>query len=283
MRGATSPRLLLELMCAQVLLPAAATDEKSLLARLERLEQGAPQAVPPSPRRAPQPAPHDDAERAQDTRPAARPAPEPARAQPAPPAPAPEVSAPKVSAPPAPEPAAAASSPADSLRRNWDAVLDVVKRERRVAWMLLSNASVLSVEDGILTLRFPRDGDLKGFSVSGHDAILKRVLSGKFGLNVTVRGVRGRPHGRRRGAGRARTGPGGQPAARPGPPGSRSGAAGFRPAGVHRAARRLPARREPRGRAVAGRPGGPRSGADRDGPHPARAGRPGDRRDRGLS
>ena len=40
MRGATSPRLLLELMCAQVLLPAAATDEKSLLARLERLESG---------------------------------------------------------------------------------------------------------------------------------------------------------------------------------------------------------------------------------------------------
>ena len=40
MRGATSPRLLLELMCAQVLLPAAATDEKSLLARLERLETG---------------------------------------------------------------------------------------------------------------------------------------------------------------------------------------------------------------------------------------------------
>ena len=42
MRGATSPRLLLELMCAQVLLPAAATDERSLLARLERLEAGAP-------------------------------------------------------------------------------------------------------------------------------------------------------------------------------------------------------------------------------------------------
>src|SRR4029077_13566678 len=38
MRGTTSPRLLLELMCAQVLLPAASTGEKSLLARLERLE-----------------------------------------------------------------------------------------------------------------------------------------------------------------------------------------------------------------------------------------------------
>ena len=41
MRGATSPRLLLELMCAQVLLPAAASDERSVLARLERLEAGA--------------------------------------------------------------------------------------------------------------------------------------------------------------------------------------------------------------------------------------------------
>jgi DNA polymerase III subunit gamma/tau len=41
MRGATSPRLLLELMCAQVLLPGAATDERSVLARLERLEAGA--------------------------------------------------------------------------------------------------------------------------------------------------------------------------------------------------------------------------------------------------
>ena len=52
MRGATSPRLLLELMCAQVLLPAAATDEKSLLARLERLEgaghAGAGAAVTPA-------------------------------------------------------------------------------------------------------------------------------------------------------------------------------------------------------------------------------------------
>ena len=40
MRGATSPRLLLELMCAQVLLPSASTDESAILARLERLERG---------------------------------------------------------------------------------------------------------------------------------------------------------------------------------------------------------------------------------------------------
>ncbi|GAA3542448.1 hypothetical protein GCM10022419_023250 [Nonomuraea rosea] len=40
MRGATSPRLLLELMCARVLLPGAAQGESALLARLERLERG---------------------------------------------------------------------------------------------------------------------------------------------------------------------------------------------------------------------------------------------------
>jgi DNA polymerase-3 subunit gamma/tau len=235
MRGATSPRLLLELMCAQVLLPAAATDEKSLLARLERLERGTSAPVPQSPPRAPHSATDDYSERSgvaasgEHRAPRADPAqPAPARpapAQPAPARPAPAQSVPARPAParPAPEPAAsvpaatpgpavaaepaaprdvppaeppaappaAGLSPADSLRKNWDAVLDAIKRERRVAWILLSNASVLSVQDGILTLRFARDGDLKGFSTSGCDADLKRVLSTGFGLNVMVRGVVG--------------------------------------------------------------------------------------------
>ncbi|AVZ73942.1 DNA polymerase III subunit gamma and tau [Streptomyces lunaelactis] len=41
MRGATSPRLQLELICARVLLPAAFDDERSTQARLDRLERGA--------------------------------------------------------------------------------------------------------------------------------------------------------------------------------------------------------------------------------------------------
>ncbi|WP_306335169.1 DNA polymerase III subunit gamma and tau [Streptomyces sp. KL118A] len=40
MRGATSPRLQLELICARVLLPAAYDDERSVMARLDRLERG---------------------------------------------------------------------------------------------------------------------------------------------------------------------------------------------------------------------------------------------------
>ena len=59
MRGATSPRLLLELICARILLPAAYEDEASLLTRLERLERrmaigGAEPAVAPHPTSQPQ-------------------------------------------------------------------------------------------------------------------------------------------------------------------------------------------------------------------------------------
>jgi DNA polymerase-3 subunit gamma/tau len=294
MRGATSPRLLLELMCAQVLLPGAATDEKSLLARLERLENRTPSTVPQSPRRPPQPAQDDEAERVRVPSPAARPAPqppeqpraaspparpapeprEPARPALEPPRPAPERARPPVPAPASAAPAPAAPAPAapapaapapgasavDSLRQSWPAILDAVKRESKVAWMLLTNASVLSLEDGILTLRFPRDGEMKGFSVSGHDAILKRVLSNDFGLNATIKGVAG---------GDAQTG-------RPAP-------AAARPPAVRRDPTPVPsesvppdfarpddaARRQPRGRAVTGRPGAPERRTDRHGPHPA--------------
>ncbi|MFF8101184.1 DNA polymerase III subunit gamma and tau [Streptomyces sp. NPDC016640] len=40
MRGATAPRLQLELICARVLLPAAYGDERSVMARLDRIERG---------------------------------------------------------------------------------------------------------------------------------------------------------------------------------------------------------------------------------------------------
>jgi DNA polymerase-3 subunit gamma/tau len=79
----------------------------------------------------------------------------------------------------------------DSLRQNWAAVLEAVKRERRVASMLLADATVLSLEDGTLTLQFARAGNLKGFTTGSYDADLKRVLSSGFGLNVMVKGVVG--------------------------------------------------------------------------------------------
>jgi DNA polymerase-3 subunit gamma/tau len=185
MRGATSPRLLLELMCAQILLPAVDTGERSLLARLERLEAGAV-----SPSRAPE-------------RTSVTPPPPPARQQerPAEAAPAPRES------PPAPPAAAApasvaprAAATADALRQGWDGVLEAIRAKRRVAWMLLSNATVVALDEGVLTLRFPRQGDVKGFASSGYEELLKQVLNARFGVNLAVRAISGgdAPPGERR-------------------------------------------------------------------------------------
>jgi DNA polymerase-3 subunit gamma/tau len=44
MRGATAPRLLLEVMCARMLLPSASDSESALLQRLEKVERGIPAA-----------------------------------------------------------------------------------------------------------------------------------------------------------------------------------------------------------------------------------------------
>ncbi len=104
MRGATSPRLLLELMCAQVLLPAAATDEKSLLARLERLEsagRATPAPVAAAPPRPPRPAPENSAERASAPAPADRDIAAPAKPAAARPA---RQARPPCHAPPRPDP-----------------------------------------------------------------------------------------------------------------------------------------------------------------------------------
>ncbi|MFF8453375.1 DNA polymerase III subunit gamma and tau [Streptomyces albidoflavus] len=95
MRGATSPRLQLELICARVLLPAAYDDERSTLARLERLERSgppaqaaaalAPQAYAPAQPQVPQapPAPAPTPSPQQSAPPAAAPDAPPADAAPA--------------------------------------------------------------------------------------------------------------------------------------------------------------------------------------------------------
>jgi DNA polymerase III subunit gamma/tau len=246
MRGATSPRLLLELMCAQVLLPGAATDERSLLVRLERLEAGV--------RPAPQPRPSPAGGGAQGQPPASAPAPAPAvpRAEPQPghgqpdgaqgPAPVPQAAppAPQRPAPPFTHAPAAQAAPAaqgapadpaaprgtvdlDVLRQAWPSVVEAIKAKGRVAWMVISHASVASFDEGVLTLRFPRQGDVKGFQGGKYEDLLKQVLNAMFGINVGIRAVTGGGDapspGRRPGPAPAAPPPFGQPQS-PGEPSS---------------------------------------------------------------
>ncbi|MEU3402693.1 DNA polymerase III subunit gamma and tau [Streptomyces sp. NPDC006670] len=131
MRGATSPRLQLELICARVLLPAAFDDERSVQARLDRLERSGPPAAPVAMGYVPGPDAHGMAPAgpgggvaaaraavrgpAADSgpvQPAPAPAPAPAAAPPQVPAPAQAPAAPAPVEAAAPEQAPAAPAPA---------------------------------------------------------------------------------------------------------------------------------------------------------------------------
>ena len=178
MRGATSPRLQLELICAQVLLPAAATGDAGLLARLERLERRLGSGE----------APHRPEQRES---PPARPAAAAAQARrPEPVTPAPRPARPEPAAEPASRPAVAAS-PADagSIRERWPEILDAVGRRSRVAWVQLNSATAESLQDGVLTLRFAQAGAATGFTARGSDQDLAGVLGQLLGISPRIRAV----------------------------------------------------------------------------------------------
>jgi DNA polymerase III subunit gamma/tau len=88
-------------------------------------------------------------------------------------------------------PVRAGAIDADLLRERWPEVLDVVKGQRRIAWMLLGPATVESLEGGVLTVAFPKEGEAKGFASSGCDQVLASALGTLLGLNVRVRAVVG--------------------------------------------------------------------------------------------
>jgi DNA polymerase-3 subunit gamma/tau len=81
MRGTTSPRLVLELLCARMLLPDATSDSAALLQRLERLERrltaagAAEPATAPAPAAAAQPPAPAPAQQTRAKQPAAKPTP----------------------------------------------------------------------------------------------------------------------------------------------------------------------------------------------------------------
>jgi DNA polymerase-3 subunit gamma/tau len=73
------------------------------------------------------------------------------------------------------------------MRVRWPDVLARVQSHgKRVAWMQLSNASVESFADGVLTLAFAQAGIAKGFVTGGYDKDLSQVLSDLFGVTPTI-------------------------------------------------------------------------------------------------
>jgi DNA polymerase III subunit gamma/tau len=180
MRGATSPRLQLELICAQVLLPAAATGDAGLLARLERLERRLGSGE----------APHRPEQRES---PPARPAAAAVQAQrPEPVAPPPRPARPEPPAEPAPR-AGGSAADVGSVRERWPEILDAVGRRSRVAWVQLNSATAESMQDGVLTLRFAQAGAATGFTARGSDQDLVQVLGQILGITPRIRAVAAEP------------------------------------------------------------------------------------------
>jgi DNA polymerase III subunit gamma/tau len=76
---------------------------------------------------------------------------------------------------------------ASALRDRWTDVLDSTREVRKVAWILLGNASIDSVEGNVLSLTFEREGDAKGFASSGCDQVLADVVDRMFGVRPIIR------------------------------------------------------------------------------------------------
>jgi DNA polymerase-3 subunit gamma/tau len=77
------------------------------------------------------------------------------------------------------------------LRQAWPSVVEAIKAKGRVAAIVIGNASVASFDEGVLTLRFPRQGDVKGFQGSKYEDLLKQAIATMFGVNVVIRAVTG--------------------------------------------------------------------------------------------
>ena len=186
MRGATAPRLLLEVVCARLLLPSAGDTESALLQRVERIETRLRMSIPtpesdalPPPVAAVEPAAAPARPRKATAAAVSRPPLKPKPAPQPPPEPAPE-SAP--AADPAPgEPNAAA------VRTMWPTVRDKVRQRSRTTEVMLAGATVRAVEDNMLVLTHASAPLAKRLSEQRNADVIAEALKDALGVNWRVR------------------------------------------------------------------------------------------------
>jgi DNA polymerase-3 subunit gamma/tau len=166
MRGATAPRLMLELICARILLPGS--DDIGLVSRIERLELRENISVP-QPVAAKAEAKVEIKEEVKEVVKEEVKAPIRAAAP-----------TPNVNKPTGPIDAAA-------LRRFWPEVIENVKKRRRLTWSLLSSsAHVLSVDEKAITIGIVNAGARDSFTRSGSDEILRAAFVDVTGLDLKI-------------------------------------------------------------------------------------------------
>ena len=187
MRGATAPRLILELMCGRILLPGGDTSESGLLSRIERLERAenlAPMSnAQTSVKQSPTPNVGDFKEALPKSPSKAEEiAPKKVVAEEA--APKEKVVAEEVKKAPV---KASTGMDIAGLRRVWPDVIEDVKKRRRLTWSLLStSAQVLGLDDSAITIGIVNAGARDSFIRSESDVILRQAFVDVVGIDRKI-------------------------------------------------------------------------------------------------
>ncbi|MCT7661670.1 DNA polymerase III subunits gamma/tau [Mycobacterium deserti] len=218
MRGATAPRLLLEVVCARLLLPSASDTEAALLQRVERIETRLDMSIPDGEqamapeqftRKSQAPEPKSEETKATETKApepkAAEPkAPPPPKATPAPvkaepAAPPPPTEEDKPPSPPpvrppsdpvveAPPPAALTTEPnAAAVRSMWTTVREKVRQRSRTTEVMLAGAIVRAVEGDTLVLSHESAPLAKRLVEQRNSDVIREALKDALGVDWKIR------------------------------------------------------------------------------------------------
>jgi DNA polymerase III subunit gamma/tau len=171
MRGATPPRLILELVCGQMMLPQAS--DAAVSARLEKLERGVISAAPTIEVKTAKSEPVQNILKAEpkvEVKPVAAVKTEPVKVE---------------SKPTNHKPSGVAD--VATLRRLWPQVIENVKGKRRLTWSLLAtSAQILSVDDENISIGIVNAGARDSFVRSESDVILSDAFEEVAGVRRKI-------------------------------------------------------------------------------------------------
>lgn len=193
-KGATAPRLQLELLMAKLLLPAVDDSTEGLRARIDQLERG----VAASAVHAPNPV-KSEPTKPEPTKPEPTKSAAPIPAAPIPAAP-PKLSdvAPKSAAtsadsvaPAVPTGSALSTTTLSSFVSMWPAVMDALLKYSRVAWMGFTESTPLSYDNGVLAVGVKDAGRYNNVKSGGHDERLRQAILDVLAVDCAVDIVQG--------------------------------------------------------------------------------------------
>jgi DNA polymerase-3 subunit gamma/tau len=177
MRGATAPRLILELICGRILLPGGDTSERGLLSRIERLERADSISVPSAPAVTSTPAPREAEPKPVKTGEAVLTEQDDFKKA------LPKSSDPIKTA----DPIKNSAIDVTGLRRIWPDVIEEVKKKRRLTWSLLSaSAHIVSMDDKSITIGIVNPGARDSFLRSESDVILRQAFVDVVGVDKKI-------------------------------------------------------------------------------------------------